>query len=85
MKANQVITGTSLNMLIPAVILLFSKMFFNSDGITTNMNFYIREIPVLGRLPVIGPMFFQRTYLTVMIGFVFLVISIILLYKTRLA
>jgi simple sugar transport system permease protein len=83
MKANQVITGTSLNMLIPAVILLFSKMFFNSDGITTNMNFYIREIPVLGKLPVIGPMFFQRTYLTVMIGFVFLAIAIILLYKTR--
>lgn len=83
MKANQVITGTSLNMLIPAVILLFSKMFFNSDGITTNMNFYIREIPVLGKLPIIGPMFFQRTYLTVMIGFVFLAIAIILLYKTR--
>jgi len=83
MKANQVITGTSLNMLIPAVILLFSKMFFNSDGITTNMNFYIREIRVLGKLPVIGPMFFQRTYLTVMIGFVFLAIAIILLYKTR--
>lgn len=83
MKANQVITGTSLNMLIPAVILLFSKMFFNSDGITTNMNFYIREIPILGKLPIIGPMFFQRTYLTVMIGFVFLVIAIILLYKTR--
>lgn len=83
MKANQVITGTSLNMLIPAVILLFSKMFFNSDGITTNMNFYIREIPVLGKLPVIGPMFFQRTYLTVVIGFVFLAIAIILLYKTR--
>lgn len=83
MKANQVITGTSLNMLIPAVILLFSKMFFNSDGITTNMNFYIREIPILGKLPIIGPMFFQRTYLTVMIGFVFLAIAIILLYKTR--
>ena len=83
MKANQVITGTSLNMLIPAVILLFSKMFFNSDGITTNMNFYIREIPVLSKLPILGPMFFQRTYLTVIIGFIFLVIAIILLYKTR--
>jgi len=47
MKANQTITGTSLNMLIPAVILLFSKMFFNSDGITTNKNFYIREVPLL--------------------------------------
>lgn len=83
MKANQVITGTSLNMLIPAMILLFSKMFFNSDGITTNMNFYIREIPILGKLPIIGPMFFQRTYLTVIIGFVFLAVAIILLYKTR--
>src|SRR5690554_5975727 len=31
MKANQVISGTALNMLIPAAVLLFSKMFFNSD------------------------------------------------------
>lgn len=83
MKANQVITGTSLNMLIPAAILLFSKMFFNSDGITTNMNFYIREIPILGKIPVIGQMFFQRTYLTVIIGFIFLIIAIIIFYKTR--
>lgn len=84
MKANQVITGTSLNLLIPAVILLFSKMFFNSDGITTNMNFYIQEIPILGKIPVLGPMFFQRTYLTVFIGFIFLIIAIIIFYKTKL-
>ena len=83
MKANQVITGTSLNLLIPAAILLFSKMFFNSDGITTNMNFYIREIPILGNIPVLGQMFFQRTYLTVMISLVFLIIAIVIFYKTR--
>ncbi len=83
MKANQVITGTSLNMLIPALVLLFSKMFFMSEGVTTNMSFYIREIPVLGSIPVIGELFFQRTYLTVMIGFVFLGISVVLLYKTK--
>ncbi len=83
MKADQVITGTSLNMLIPAAILLISKMFFNSDGITTNMNFYIREIPVLGKIPVLGPMFFQRTYLTVFISFLFLIIAVIVFYKTK--
>ncbi|MTI46966.1 ABC transporter permease [Sporosalibacterium faouarense] len=83
MKANQVITGTSLNMLIPAVILLFSKMFFNSDGITTNMNFYIKEIPILSKIPVLGEMFFQRTYLTVMIGFAFLIVAVIVFYKTK--
>lgn len=83
MKANQVITGTALNMLIPAVILLFSKMFFTSDGITTSMNFYIRKIPVLGDIPILGPMFFQKTYLTVFIGIVLLIISVIVFYKTR--
>lgn len=83
MKANQVISGTALNMLIPAAVLLFSKMFFNSDGITTNKNFYIREMPILGDIPIIGQLFFQRTYLTVIIGFVFLAIATVVLYKTR--
>ncbi|MBC8591451.1 ABC transporter permease [Wansuia hejianensis] len=83
MKADQVITGTSLNMLIPAAILLFAKMFFMSDGITTSMNFYIQEVPVLGKIPIIGRAFFQRTYLTVIIGLILLVISTIVFYKTR--
>ncbi len=83
MKADQVITGTALNMLIPAAVLLFAKMFFSSDGITTNVNFYIKEIPVLGKIPIIGPMFFQRTYLTVIISLIIFVISIIVFYKTK--
>ncbi len=83
MKANQTITGTSLNMLIPAMVLLFSKMTFNSDGITTNKNFYIRKVPVLGDIPVLGPLFFQNTYLTVFIGLILLVITVVVFYKTR--
>lgn len=83
MKADQTITGTSLNMLIPAAILLFAKMFFGSDGITTKVNFYIQKIPVLGDIPFIGRMFFQKTYLTVIIGVILLVISVIVFYKTK--
>lgn len=83
MKADQVIAGTSLNMLIPAAILLFAKMFFGSDGITTNVNFYIRKVPFLSEIPIIGRLFFQNTYLTVMIGLVFLVISVIVFYRTK--
>ena len=83
MKANQTITGTSLNMLIPAMVLLFSKMFFNSDGVTTNVRFFVRSVPVLGDIPVNGPLFFQNTYITVYIGLVFLLISTIIFYKTR--
>jgi ABC-type uncharacterized transport system permease subunit len=83
MKADQTITGTALNMLIPATILLFSKMFFNSDGITTNNNFYIKEVPSLSEIPVLGDLFFKNTYTTVYIGILLLVISAILFYKTK--
>lgn len=83
MSANQVITGTAMNMFIPAFILLFSKMKFGSDGITTTIDLYIREVPLLSKIPVIGEMFFQNTYLTVYIGFTLLVIATILLYKTK--
>jgi simple sugar transport system permease protein len=83
MKADQTITGTALNMLIPAVILLFSKMKFNSDGIRTDINFYIQKVPVLGDIPVIGPLFFQKTYITVYIGFTLLIISAIIFYLTK--
>jgi ABC-type uncharacterized transport system permease subunit len=84
MKADQTITGTALNMLIPAVILLFSKMNFNSDGITTNLKFFIENVPVLSKIPVLGQLFFQKTYLTVYIGFLFLIIATVFFYMTKL-
>lgn len=83
MKADQTISGTALNMLIPAAILLFAKMKFNSDGITTNINFYIKEIPVLSEIPILGNLFFKNTYITVYIGFALLVIATVIFYKTR--
>lgn len=84
MKADQTITGTALNMLVPAVILLFAKMYFSSDGITTDVDFYIKKVPGLGDIPVLGKIFFQNTYITVYIGFSLLLITTIFFYKTRL-
>lgn len=83
MKADQTITGTALNMLIPAAILLFSKMKFSSDGITTNINFYIQKVPGISKVPVLGDLFFKNTYITVYIGFLLLIISTIIFYKTK--
>ncbi len=83
MKADQTITGTALNMMIPAAILLFSKMYFNSDGITTHMNFYVKKVPLLGDIPVVGKILFQNTYITIYIGVALLIISTIVFYKTK--
>ncbi|MDF2611763.1 MAG: putative ABC-type transport system, permease component [Lachnospiraceae bacterium] len=83
MKADQTISGTALNMLIPAAILLFSKMKFNSDGITTDESFFIKKVPGLSDIPVLGELFFQKTYLTVYIGFLLLILSAVIFYLTK--
>ncbi|MGN1409486.1 MAG: ABC transporter permease [Eubacteriales bacterium] len=83
MKADQTIVGTALNMLIPAAILLFAKMKLGSDGVTTNVFFYVKEVPRLSKIPVIGSLFFKNTYITVYIGLVILAVAIVVFYKTR--
>ncbi len=83
LKADQTISGTALNMLAPAIMLLVCKMAFMSDGVTTNVAFYIQKIPVLGDIPLIGELFFQKTYLTVIIGILILVVTTMVFYKTK--
>lgn len=83
MKSNQTISGTALNMMIPAAVLLFAKMNFNSDGITTSVNFYIKKVPGLSEIPFLGRLLFQNTYLTVWLGVLFLIIAVVIFYKTK--
>ncbi len=83
MKADQTISGTALNMLVPAALLLFAKMYFSSDGITTDVDFYLKGIPGLKDIPVLGKLFFQNTYITVYLGLLLLVIATVIFYKTK--
>jgi simple sugar transport system permease protein len=83
MKADQTITGTAMNMLIPAMVLLICKMAFGSDGVATSTKFYIQEVPVLSKIPVLGDLLFKNTYLTVYIGFLLVIILSIVYYKTK--
>lgn len=82
-RANQTIAGTALNMLAPAVMLLCCKLLFDSDGVDTEVSFFIREVPVLSKLPVLGELFFTKTYSTVYIGLLVLVAAAVVYDKTR--
>lgn len=83
MKADQVISGTALNMMAPAVAIFVARMVRGVQQIPFRNQFHIKSVPLLGKIPVIGPMLFRNAYITTYIGFGILVVSSIVLYKTR--
>ena len=82
MKANQVISGTAINMFAPAFAVYVARMIRSVQQIPFNNIFRIKAVPVLGDIPIIGPFFFRETYITTYLGFIILIVSAIVLYKT---
>lgn len=83
MKADQVISGTALNMFAPAFAIFVARVIQGVQQIQFTNTFRIESVPVLGKLPFLGPLLFQNTYITTYVGFAILIISAVVLYKTR--
>lgn len=85
MKANQVISGTAINMLTPAAAIYIARMIQTSgvQQISFKNTFRIKSVPVLGDIPYLGKLLFQNTYITTFLGVAILIISAIVLYRTR--
>ncbi len=83
MSANQVISGTAINMFAPAFAIYVARMLRTVQQIPFVNQFRIRSVPVLGEIPIIGNLLFQNTYLTTYLGFIILVASWFVLYNTR--
>ncbi|MCL2805165.1 MAG: ABC transporter permease [Treponema sp.] len=83
LKANQIISGTAINMLAPALVIFIARSIRTVQQIPFVNQFRIEKVPLLGDIPFFGPMFFRNTYITTYIGFFILALSVILLYKTR--
>ncbi len=83
MKADQTISGTALNMFAPAFAIFVARRIGGTQQIQFKNTFRIDSVPVLGELPVIGPLFFKNTYITTYLGFLILLLSAAVLYRTR--
>ena len=89
LKANQIISGTAINMFAPAITTYIARM-IRLEGRTGAVQqipfadqFYIEKVPLLGDIPFIGQLAFQKTYLTTYLGFIILAVAAFVLYKTR--
>lgn len=83
MKADQVISGTAINIFAPAFVIFVARMLQGVQQVPFVNQFRIDSVPVLGSIPVIGPLLFQNAYITTYIGVAILVITWLVLYKTR--
>jgi len=83
MKANQIISGTAINLFAPAFAIYAARMQGRTQQIPFINQFRIDSVPILGDIPVIGPMFFQQTFITTYLGFAILAVAWITLYHTK--
>lgn len=83
LKANQVISGTALNLFAASFHVFIARMIFSVEGVSFINSFRIAKIPYLSEIPFIGPILFTSVYLTTLVGLIVLVVSYVVLFKTR--
>ncbi len=82
-KANQVISGTALNLFAPAFAIFTARMLNGVQQVTFLNTYRITEVPFLAQIPILGDLLFKNTYITTYVGFIILFVATIVLYKTR--
>lgn len=82
LNANQVISGTAINMIAGALTVFLARNITGSGNIRITSGLDRFDIPVLSQIPIIGKLIFTNTYATTWVILAILVLSWFVLYKT---
>lgn len=82
LNANQVISGTAINMIAGAVTVFLARTITGSGNIQLTNGIPRFDVPLLVNIPLIGRLFFFQTYGTTWLILIILALGAFVLYKT---
>jgi len=82
LNANQVISGTAINMIAGALTVYLARNITGSGHIQIVHGLGRQDVPLLAQIPIVGKLFFTQTYATTWLVLLILFISWFALYKT---
>jgi len=82
LNANQVISGTAINMIAAAITVYLARTITGSGNITIQSGLSRTDIPLLSKIPIIGPLLFSNAYASTWLILGILFVSWFMLYKT---
>ncbi|WEK55413.1 MAG: ABC transporter permease [Candidatus Cohnella colombiensis] len=82
LSANQVISGTAINMVAGALTIFLARNMTGSGNIRISRGLLPFDFPLLSDIPIIGPLFFTKMYATTWLVLIIVMLSAYVLYKT---
>ncbi|NWL89183.1 MULTISPECIES: ABC transporter permease [unclassified Paenibacillus] len=82
LSANQIISGTAINMIAGALTIFLARNITGSGNIRIKQGFMPFNFPGLSKIPIIGDLFFTKMYASTLFIIIILLLSAFLLYKT---
>lgn len=83
LRANQVISGTAINLLAIGLTIYFAQIIFHQQRTDSFIRGFVKTtFPGLSEIPIIGPVLFTKMYVTAYIALALVVIVWYVVYKT---